>query len=229
MKRAALLLRGGMDSTTMLAYALRQDGEIFPVLFDYNQKHKVELDAAQKVVDYYASRGSAVSGPRILKVDLGQIGCSALTAYQKDSTWKVPDNMAQQIDTVVPFRNTLLITMAAAYAESLGIVDVFAGPVKEDFEAYRDCRPTFYHALMTALSLGATRAADLTVHTPFVTWWKKEVIKWGLDNNVPYNLTHTCYNGVSPACGTCPACRERLDAFKANDAADPIPYEAVAA
>lgn len=218
--KAVMLLSGGMDSTTLLGKLLSEGWEVYPVLINYHQKHAVELESAKKVVAEYQSRGAAVKAPKVIEIDLGQIGGSALT----DTTWTVPNNMQEQIKTVVPFRNMLLTTLAAAYGDTQGIADVFITPVREDFESYRDCRTPFYDSLSQTLSLGAVYEKKFTVHTPYINTWKKDLIKWGLANNVPYKYTHSCYKGMQPACGECPACRERLAAFKDNNAVDPISY-----
>ena len=219
-KRAVLLLSGGMDSTTLLGKLLLEGWKVSPVLIDYNQKHSVELICAQNIIKEYQRRGASVQNAKMLSLDLGQIGGSALL----DAETAVPDNMQEQIKTVVPFRNMLMTTLAASYAGTKGITDVFITPVREDFEVYRDCRLAFFESLSTTLSLGAVDDKKVTVHTPYIFTWKKDIIKWGLANNVPYNLTHSCYKGAQPACGECPACRERLVAFKENGVPDAIPY-----
>lgn len=226
--RGVLLLSGGMDSVTLLAKLLHEGWNIYPVIFDYGQRHRAaENEAAKLIWAHYQSKFSSQLAPyKVIKLDLTQIGNSALT----DSKINVPNNMAEQSRTVVPFRNTLMVTLAAAYGETLGINNVFITPVMEDYESYPDCRTSFFKALSTALTLGATRQPfDINILTPYVTTWKKDIITEGLGLNVPYELTHSCYKGLRPACGECPACRERAAAFKANGVEDPIEYQAVAA
>jgi 7-cyano-7-deazaguanine synthase len=225
--RGVLLLSGGMDSVTLLAKLLHEGWNIYPVIFDYGQRHRTaENEAAKLVWAHYLHLFPGQLAPyKLIKIDLTQIGNSALT----DSTINVPNNMAEQARTVVPFRNTLMTTLGAAYAETLGINDVFITPVKEDYEAYPDCRTSFFKALSTALTLGATHQPfDINILTPYVNIWKKDIIAQGLGLDVPYELTHSCYKGLRPACGECPACRERAAAFKANGVEDPIEYQAVA-
>lgn len=215
--RAVLLLSGGMDSTTLLWW-MNAKGipEIHTVAIDYGQRHKIELKASAHL--------SSIAGShthRVLQLDLAQISGSPLTSPDLD----VPAATdGQQIATVVPFRNTLFVTAAAAYAETQGISDLFISPVRDDYTAYRDCRREFYDALQAALSLGASQETDVRIHTPFVTWSKVDVVRAGLDLGVPYVETHTCYNGTRPACGVCDACAERLAAFVANGIPDPIDY-----
>ena len=130
----------------------------------------------------------------------------------------------QQVVTVVPFRNALFVTAAAAYAETVGISNLYISPVADDYAAYRDCRREFYDAMEASLSLGATQDTRVHIQTPFVEKSKVEVVSEGIRLRVPYELTHTCYEGTQPACGRCDACTERIDAFKANSLTDPIPY-----
>ena len=212
----AILLSGGMDSTTLLWWLKSQhpDRPIHTISIDYGQRHRVELDCAAALAQNLATH-------KTITLDLNTIGGSPLT----DPRLAVPTAEDQrQIDTVVPFRNMLFVTLAAAYCETQSIFDLYLAPVKDDYPAYRDCRRPFYDSLEQSLRLGATRDAPFTLHTPFVDKWKSEVITLGLGLNVPYADTHTCYEGLRPACGQCNACSERIAAFKANDARDPLPY-----
>jgi len=227
--KCILLLSGGMDSTTLLGYLLDPRlefvmCEIYPLSVNYGQKHVVELEAAKKVVEEYQKRNGnkVVKDLKILNFDLSQIGHSALT----DSKWNIPENMEDQIQTVVPFRNTMLITLAAAYGESLGLnpINIYMTPVKEDFSAYRDCRRPFFTCLEKALSLGSTYGVEVFIHTPFVEKTKIEIVEIGTKLAVPYHLTHSCYKS-KPACGKCPACVERLVAFEVNNLKDVIEYQ----
>ena len=215
--RAALLLSGGMDSTTLLWWMKDQGiSEIHTIAIDYGQRHKIELEFSAQL-----SQLASAASHRVLKLDLTQIGGNPLT----DAAHDVPaatDN--KQINTVVPYRNQLFVTLAAAWAETQGITDLYLSPVKDDYAAYRDCRREFYDALEKALSLGATHDTQMCIHTPFVDKWKTEVVALGLKLDVPYQHTHTCYEGVRPACGTCDACTERLNAFLTNSASDPLTY-----
>jgi 7-cyano-7-deazaguanine synthase len=216
-KRAVLLLSGGMDSTTLLWWMNAQNiSQIHTVAIDYGQRHRIELESSAKL-----SQVAGAASHRVLKLDLTQIGGNPLTDANRD----VPvaaDN--QQINTVVPYRNMLFVTLATAWAETEGINNLYLSPVKDDYAAYRDCRRDFYDALEGALSLGATRESNVYIHTPFVDKWKAGVVALGLKLDVPYQHTHTCYEGIRPACGICDACSERLEAFHANNATDPLPY-----
>ena len=213
-----LLLSGGMDSTTLLWWMQAQGvDEIHTVAVDYGQRHRAELDCGAKL----SAEGGAQSH-RVLHLDLTQLGGNPLT----DSDFAVPSaNEDNQIGTVVPFRNMLFVTLSAALAETQGILDIYLSPVRDDHESYRDCRREFYDLLEKTLRLGATRHAEFRVHTPFVEMWKKEVVRVGIELGVPYARTHTCYEGIRPACGKCDACAERLAAFAANCTVDPLPYK----
>lgn len=214
----ALLLSGGMDSATCLWWLRSRVGaQVHTVSIDYGQRHRVELDCAAEL----AHRAGAAEH-RVLRLDLSTIGGSPLTDPKLD----VPAaEEGRQAATVVPFRNLLLAAAAAAWAETRGIDDLYLAPVRDDYEAYRDCRREFYDSLEQTLRLGATRQRPIHVHTPFVERWKREVLALGLELGVPYELTHTCYTGRRPACGVCDACSERLAAFRANSSADPLEYE----
>ena len=191
--------------------------EIHTVAVDYGQRHRAELDCGARL----SAEGGA-QFHRVLQLDLTQLGGNPLT----DSNFAVPSaNEDNQIGTVVPFRNMLFVTLSAALAETQGILDIYLSPVRDDHESYRDCRREFYDLLEKTLRLGATRLADFRVHTPFVEMWKKEVVRVGIELGVPYAWTHTCYEGIRPACGKCDACVERLAAFAANCTVDPLPYK----
>lgn len=215
--KTALLFSGGMDSTTLLWSLRERAQEIHAISIDYNQRHKIELQYAAALAQ------QAGVTHKIIALDLNALGGSPLTDPER-AVPRAADG--QQIDTVVPFRNMLFATLAAAYAETQGIFDLYLAPVKDDYSAYRDCRRPFYDSLEQSLSLGATREANFKLHTPFVEMWKTEVVALGLQLKVPYAETHTCYEGQRPACGQCDACAERLAAFKQNDTTDPLAYKA---
>jgi len=215
---ALVLLSGGMDSTTCLWWVrAHSSGPVHTVSIDYGQRHRVELDFASQL-----SQLAGAASHRQIQVDLSSIGGSPLT----DPNLEVPaatDN--RQVATVVPFRNLLFVTLAAGIAEVEDIHDLFIAPVRDDQAAYRDCRREFYDSLQSTLGLGASEEAPFRIHTPLVQYTKKQVVRKGLELGVPFELTHTCYEGRRPACGICDACSERLAAFAAHDMDDPIDYE----
>jgi 7-cyano-7-deazaguanine synthase len=216
--QAILLLSGGMDSTTLL-YHLRHTAPntaLHTLSIDYGQRHRVELDFAAQL-----SKRCGAASHRVLPLDLRPIGGSPLT----DPDLNLPAAAeGAQIATVVPFRNMLFVTLAAACGETLGAHDIFLSPVLDDYEAYRDCRRDFYDGLESALRLGATHDTPFHIHTPLVHRTKADVVALGLQLGVPYELTHTCYAGTRPACGVCDACSERLTAFAVNNTPDPLDY-----
>jgi 7-cyano-7-deazaguanine synthase len=215
---AVVLLSGGMDSSTLLWWLGNNSrAGIHALSFDYHQRHRVELECAARLA---GCAGVAVH--QVIEFDLGAIGGSPLV----DSRLAVPAAQEErQTATVVPFRNLLFVALAAAYAETRGIRDLYAAPVKDDYRAYRDCRRAFYDSAERTLRLGATRETRFRLHTPFIDRWKTEVVALGLQLGVPYELTHTCYEGKRPACGRCDACAGRIAAFRANRTRDPLPYE----
>jgi 7-cyano-7-deazaguanine synthase len=212
----ALLFSGGMDSTTLLWW-LRDRGEsVRAISVDYGQRHRVELQWAAALAEGLGVPHKTIS------LDLNTIGGSPLT----DAHLDVPAaEDGAQVRTVVPFRNMLFVTLAAAYAETQGIDELYLAPVKDDYAAYRDCRRIFYDSLEQSLALGATRETSFRLYTPFVDRWKVDVVKIGIELGVPYEKTHTCYEGRRPACGRCDACSERIAAFRANGVRDPLEYE----
>jgi 7-cyano-7-deazaguanine synthase len=213
-KKAIVCFSGGMDSTTLLYEVLDRGYQVYPVSFDYNQRHRVELASA-------AAIAARLGLPhKILKLDLAQIGGSVLTAPAQ----AVPDQAdRRQFSTVVPLRNALFCTLAASYGEVIGVDELYYGPVKEDFLAYRDCRRPFFDRLQQALSLGSSQEnRTVSIQTPFVDLYKRQVLELGFRLNVPYEITHTCYRGQRPPCGECDACRERLAAFAQLGRADPL-------
>ncbi len=215
---ALVLLSGGMDSATCLWWVrAHSNAPVHTVSIDYGQRHRVELDFAR-----HLSEMTGAASHRTLQVDLRSVGGSPLT----DPTLEVPAATDDhQIGTVVPFRNLLFVALAAGVAEIEGVHDLFIAPVRDDQVAYRDCRREFYDSLQLTLGLGATHEAPFRIHTPLVDYSKNQVVKLGLELGVPYELTHTCYEGRRPACGVCDACSERLAAFAANGIHDPIDYE----
>jgi 7-cyano-7-deazaguanine synthase len=212
-KKAIVCLSGGMDSTTLLYEAIARGYTVHCVSFDYGQRHKIELESAARIA-------AKLNLPhKIIKVDLTQIGGSVLTDTSRDVPAQAEN---KQSATVVPLRNTLFCTLAASFGETIGVDEIFAGPVKEDWLAYRDCRREFYDALEIALSLGSSYERHVIIHTPFVEFYKAQVLERGFELGVPYELTHTCYKGQRPPCGQCDACRERLAAFAQVGRPDPL-------
>ena len=223
--KAVVLLSGGLDSTTCLAVSVRDGFEPHALSVDYGQRHKEELRRARKLA---AALGAA--GHKVVKVDLSAFGGSALT----DGSLRVPKGrrereMASEIPvTYVPARNTVLLALALAHAETIGARDVFVGVNAIDYSGYPDCRPEFIRAFEKLAAL-ATKAgvegAKLRIHAPLQRLGKADIVRLGTSLGVPYALTLSCYDPVrGKACGRCDACTLRRRGFEAAGVPDPTRY-----
>ena len=222
MKPAVILLSGGLDSATVLAIAREAGYACHALSLDYGQRHKSELVAAARV----AKTLGAVEH-RVMRLGLGDIGGSALT----DSAIAVPECATEGIPvTYVPARNTVMLSLALAWAEVLGSRDIFIGVNAVDYSGYPDCRPEFIAAFEHMANL-ATRAgiegAKLQVHAPLQYLSKAQIIQRGLELGVDYAQTVSCYqpDPGGRACGVCDACRLRLQGFEQAGAGDPTRYK----
>ena len=224
MKRAVVLLSGGLDSATVLAIARAQDYECHCLSVDYGQRHRAELQAAARVAHALGAHAH-----RVIKLDLTTFGGSALT----DANIAVPvDGVTGGIPvTYVPARNTIMLSLALAWAEVLAAHDIFFGANAIDYSGYPDCRPEYLRAFWTMANL-ATKAAieghTLTLHTPIVDLGKADIIRRGCALGVDYALTVSCYQADDDglACGRCDSCRLRKAGFAAAGVADPTRYRA---
>ncbi len=221
-KKAVVLVSGGLDSTTVLAIAKDQGFECYALSFDYGQRHVAELNAANKIAASYN-----LIEHRIIKLDLGQLGGSALT----DTNIDVPDAPSEGIPvTYVPARNTLFLSYALAWAEVLGANDIFIGVNAVDYSGYPDCRPEYIHAFEQMARL-ATKAgvegAELHIHTPLIELSKASIIHEGTRLGVDYAMTVSCYmaDEEGRACGVCDSCRFRKEGFAAAKVPDPTLYK----
>ncbi|MFW5447534.1 MAG: 7-cyano-7-deazaguanine synthase QueC [Methylophagaceae bacterium] len=221
MKRAVILLSGGLDSVTTLAIAQQQGFECYTLSFDYGQRHDVELKAAAAL-----SKQMGALEHKVIKIDLRSIGGSALT----DSAIDVPDHHEEGIPvTYVPARNTVFLSIALGWAEVLEAQAIFVGVNAVDYSGYPDCRPEFINAFEQLANL-ATKAGvegqKLTVHAPLITMTKAEIIQQGTALGVAYSQTISCYqaNSEGKACGQCDSCRFRKQGFEQAGVADPTTY-----
>ncbi|MDX2082537.1 MAG: 7-cyano-7-deazaguanine synthase QueC [Rickettsiales bacterium] len=225
MKKAIVLLSGGLDSTTVLAIAQNLGFKIYALSFDYGQRHKIELKCAQKI-----AKKAKVAEHKIAKIDLRIFGNSALTADievpKKLSHKKIPV-------TYVPARNTIFLSFALAYAEVIKAFDIFIGVNAVDFSNYPDCRFEFIQSFeklaQLATAAGATHLGNFKIHAPLINFSKEEIIKNGLRIGVDYSQTHSCYDprivkGKIFACAKCDSCRLRLKGFSEFGIKDPINY-----
>lgn len=221
--KAVVLLSGGLDSATTLAIARDQQFDCHALSFDYGQRHRVELQAARRVA---ASLG--VLEHRLLSLDLGAIGGSALT----DPAIAIPEQPTTGIPvTYVPARNTVFLALALAWAEVLGARDIFIGVNALDYSGYPDCRPAFIDAFERLANL-ATRAGiegdAFRVRAPLIALSKAQIIAHGMRLGVDFSLTVSCYQADADgvACGQCDSCRLRAAGFRQAGAPDPTRYRA---
>lgn len=220
-RRAVVLLSGGLDSATALAIARQQRFDCFAVSFDYGQRHRVELEAAHRVAE---ALGAAEH--RVMGIDWGNIGGSALT----DTTIDVPERGTHGIPvTYVPARNTVFLAVALGWAEVLGARDIFIGVNAVDYSGYPDCRPAFIEAFERLANV-ATRAGvegeRFEIRAPLIQMTKAQIIRRGTELGVDFSLTVSCYqpDAQGRACGRCDACRIRRAGFEAAGVADPTRY-----
>ncbi|MBS0513460.1 MAG: 7-cyano-7-deazaguanine synthase QueC [Proteobacteria bacterium] len=222
-RRAVVLLSGGLDSATCLAIARDMGFETYALSVAYGQRHAAELAASQRVAHALGARAH-----RTASVDLGQFGGSALT----DASIAVPeDEPGSGIPvTYVPARNTVMLSIALAWAEVLGARDIFVGVNAVDFSGYPDCRPAFIEAFENMANLGTKIGVEGTrirIHAPLIDLSKAEIIRRGMALGVDYALTVTCYQADDEgrACGRCEACRLRAAGFAAAGVPDPTAYQ----
>jgi 7-cyano-7-deazaguanine synthase len=225
MKRALVLLSGGLDSATALAICRAEGFAAFALSFRYGQRHAREVAAAQKVAQ---SLGAAEH--RIAEIDLRIFGGSALTSEIDVPKTRSETELTSGIPaTYVPARNTIFLSYALAWAEVLGATDIFIGVNAVDYSGYPDCRPEFIRAFEELANL-ATRAgaegARFQIHAPLLKLSKAEIIRRGVSLGVDYSLTHSCYDPTADglACGACDSCQLRLKGFREAGTIDPIPY-----
>lgn len=220
---ALVLLSGGLDSATCLAIAASEAYELHTISFDYGQRHRAELVAAQALAQRYAS------SHQLIRIDLASVGGSALT----DSSIAVPDYGSSEDSipvTYVPARNTIFLAYALAVAEVKQARDIYIGVNSVDYSGYPDCRPAFIEAFQSMANL-ATKAAveghELRVHTPLIELSKAQIIQKGIALGLDYALTVSCYqaNTRGEACGKCDSCELRKQGFEQAGIVDPTPYQ----
>jgi 7-cyano-7-deazaguanine synthase len=222
--KAVVLLSGGLDSTTALAVAKSRGFDCYALTVKYGQLHQVELDAARRVA---ATLG--VADHRVIEIDLAQLAASALTRSDvpvpKDRSLAEIGAEGDVPPTYVPARNTVLLSLALAWAESLNARDLFIGVNVLDASGYPDCRPEFVRAF-EQLAQVATRSGGFTVHAPLIELTKAQIIELGTKLGVDYGITHSCYDPASDgaACGRCDACQLRKKGFAEAGIADPTRY-----
>lgn len=222
MKKAVVLLSGGLDSATTLAVAHDQQFECYALSVDYGQRSRSELDSALRV-----GKMIGVQDHQVIRVDLGAFGQSALT----DQSIDVPiEGIKEGIPiTYVPARNTIMLSLALAWAECLASQDIFIGVNAIDYSGYPDCRPEYIQAFERMANLATKAACEgsfFKIHAPLVNLSKREIIQLGTKLGVDYGLTVSCYQADEEglACGVCDACRLRKAGFSAAGISDPTRY-----
>lgn len=224
-KKAVILLSGGLDSATTLAIAKSQGFKCYAMTFRYGQRHSIEQKSAIKIAKFFAAEHFFID------INPAVFLHSALT----DKSIKVPVN--RKIDnskipvTYVPARNTIFLSYALAFAESIGAFDIFIGVNATDYSGYPDCRPEYIKAFEKMANLATAAAVQkkgkYKIHTPIIKMSKAQIIKTGTKLGVDYSLTHSCYNPdkTGKACGKCDSCQLRLKGFAEAGLKDPVKYK----
>ncbi|MDA1060507.1 MAG: 7-cyano-7-deazaguanine synthase QueC [bacterium] len=212
MKKALILISGGQDSTTCLAWAVKKFGRIHGITFDYGQKHRIELKSAKKIA-------------KLMKIPLKVHKINLFKKFSQNSlTHDIKITGGKLPSTFVPGRNLIFLSIAAIYAKQMEITNIITGVCQTDYSGYPDCRDEFIKSLQKTLSLAMDH--KFKIHTPLMWLTKSQTVdlirKHGGLELLKYS--HTCYKGVQPACGKCPACKLRLKGFKEAGITDPIKY-----
>ncbi|MDX2036425.1 MAG: 7-cyano-7-deazaguanine synthase QueC [Isosphaeraceae bacterium] len=225
-RRAVILLSGGLDSATSLAEAVAQGFETYALTVLYGQRHAVEREAARRV-----ARAMNVARHVEISIDLRAFGGSALTDDIPVPKDRDEAGMAASIPiTYVPARNTVFLSLALAWAETLRAFDIFVGVNCVDYSGYPDCRPEYLRAFESLADLatkaGVEGSGRFRIHAPLVPMTKVDIIRRGLELGVDYGLTHSCYDPTPEglSCGRCDSCRLRLAAFERLGMVDPVRY-----
>jgi 7-cyano-7-deazaguanine synthase len=225
MKHAVVLLSGGLDSATTLAIAVRQGYDTHALSFDYGQRHKIEIEAARNI-----AKSLGAKEHRVVKIDNGIFGGSALT-----DDVDVPKSRSEQEisagipNTYVPARNTIFLSHALAWAETIPAGHIFLGVNAVDYSGYPDCRPEFIAMFEMLANLGTKAGVEgvrFKVHAPLIKMSKAEIIRKAQQLHVDLALTHSCYDPAPDgrACGQCDSCQLRRKGFREAGVTDPIQY-----
>jgi len=226
-KPAVILLSGGLDSATAGAIARADGFELFALSVDYGQRHRFELESATRVAKHLG-----VKRHETVRIDLSRFGASALTADVAVPKSRSVAEMEHGIPvTYVPARNTVLLSLALAYAETVTAANIFIGVNAIDYSGYPDCRPEYIAAFERLANLatkaGVEKTLTFKIHTPLITMTKAEIIRRGMQLDVDYGLTHSCYDPDAQGCpcGRCDACLLRRKGFAEVGTTDPLEYQ----
>jgi len=221
MKKVAIILSGGMDSTALLSSLLKDGYEVIPIHFQYGSKHNgKELQSFVNICAYYNLINS-----HIIDIDFNKMG---ITSDLLTSGGDIPEGHYEAPNmksTVVPFRNGIMLSMAAGIAESLDCEELYYGAHAGDHAIYPDCREEFFNYMAEAVRVGTYKG--IALRAPFLNIDKGGIAAIGCDNKAPFILTWTCYKGQSLHCGKCGACQERIEAFAKFNLKDPVEYECI--
>jgi 7-cyano-7-deazaguanine synthase len=227
MKQAVALASGGLDSSTMMALAMKQGFDVYALSFDYGQRHKCELESARRVV-----YSLGIPHHLIATIDLRMFGGSALTADIEVPKSRAGDQISSEIPiTYVPARNTIFLSFALGWCEVLGAEDIFIGVNAIDYSGYPDCRPKFLQAFEGLANLatkaGVEGTARYRIHAPLLHMSKAQIIEAGTEAGVDFSLTHSCYDPTPDglACGACDSCILRRRGFEEAGIPDPTRYK----
>ena len=225
MKKAVILFSGGLDSTTVLAYAKNNNFECYPITFNYGQRHLAELNASKRTAAFFK-----VKEHKIINLPNDLFGDSALTR----NTIDVPEYSTTHIksipSTYVPARNTIFLSIALGYAESIRAQDIFLGISQIDYSGYPDCRPEYIEAFEKLANLATKEAVEgrkFSIHSPLLHLTKAQTIELGIKNGVDYSMTTSCYNAhpeSGAACKSCDSCAYRMKGFAEAGVDDPTLY-----
>ncbi|MFH1125832.1 MAG: 7-cyano-7-deazaguanine synthase QueC [Candidatus Altiarchaeota archaeon] len=226
MKKAVILLSGGLDSSVTAYIAKKKGFELYALTVRYGQRHIHEVESARKI-----AKALGVVEHKIVDLNLKLFGCSALT----DKKIKIPkDRSCSEIsssgipNTYVPARNAIMLSIALAYAETLDADEIYIGAHCLDYSGYPDCRPEFIQAFQKMADLATKRAVEgrkIKIRVPLIQKNKKEIITGGKKLGVPFEFTRSCYSEGEKSCGSCDSCKLRLEGFKKAGLKDPIQYE----
>ena len=221
--KAVILLSGGLDSTVCMACAKEAGYELYPISFDYHQRHNIELESAKKVAEFYQ-----VAKHIVIETNMNVIGGSALT----DTSIDVPDGDIKSDKvpvTYVPARNLIFLSYALSYAEAIGAERILIGVNALDYSGYPDCRPAFIEQFQQVANYATKAAAvdkkEILIETPLLNLSKKEIVELGTKLGAPLHVSHSCYRGGAKACGVCDSCQLRLKGFREAGIVDPVEYE----
>ena len=227
MRKAVILLSGGLDSSTCLAIAQKDGYELHSLSFRYGQRHEFEIGAAKKI-----AKLMEVKNHIVMNINLREFGGSALTDNIEVPKNRNESDISSEIPvTYVPARNTIFLSLALAFAETIKSNDIFIGVNALDYSGYPDCRPEYIEAFENMAKLATKNSVEsgesINIHTPLINLTKAEIIKKGIDLGVDYSNTHSCYDPIDSGdpCGECDACKHRLKGFNDNGIIDPLNYK----